>query len=149
RRERVAVFVVREVLEQHATDALHDTARDLAFDDTRIDHRAAVFADDVTQQRDATRLDVDFARAHVRRVHPDRSRDRGIAGGRFEPGRYAGRKRVGLVVRSGGDLGERNADRRRAAHVGATLRDLDVVDGGFELVRGDRADALAQYRRGL
>ena len=32
---RVAVLVVREVLEEHAADALHDAARDLALDDVR------------------------------------------------------------------------------------------------------------------
>ena len=50
RRERVAVGVVDEVLEQHAADALHHAAGDLAFDDVRVDHVPAVLRHDVALQ---------------------------------------------------------------------------------------------------
>ena len=50
RRERVAVVVVDEVLEEGAADALDGAAGDLALDDRRVDHHAAVLADDVAQQ---------------------------------------------------------------------------------------------------
>ena len=49
RRERVAVGVVAEVLEQHAADPLDDATEDLPFHDLRVDHPSAVLGDDVPQ----------------------------------------------------------------------------------------------------
>ena len=91
RRERVAVLVVGEVLEEHAADALHGAARDLALDDVRVDHRAAVLAHDVAQQLHAAGGHVDLARAHVGGVHPDRRRRRRCSARspRARPGRRA------------------------------------------------------------
>ena len=60
--------VVDEVLEERAADALHRAAGDLAFDDRRVDHHAAVLADDVAQQRDHAGVRIDLDRADVARV---------------------------------------------------------------------------------
>src|SRR4029078_5512289 len=123
----VAVIVVGQVFVEDAPDALHDAARDLALDHVRIDHRPAVLADDVSQQPDLTGDDVDLAGAHVARVHPDRARLAGVPRTRFQPGRYAGRH-AGLVqVGEGGEVGERDAGRRGAAHARPALPELDVV----------------------
>ena len=75
RRERVALLVVHEVLEQRAADSLHRAAGDLSLDDRRVDHHAAVLAHDVAQQRDraGVRIDLDGAEMACVREHERRS----------------------------------------------------------------------------
>ena len=121
--ERVAVVVVGEVLEQRAADALHDAARDLALDDVRVDHRAAVLADDVAQQRRPARSSTSTSHVHtwVAFAQIDGALG-GVPRARLEPGRDAGRQRCRVEVGERGDLGERDADRGRAAHVRPAAR---------------------------
>ena len=109
--------------EERAADALHHAARDLALDDARVDHRPAVLAHDVAQERDAARLDVDLARAHVGGVDPDRPARRRCSARspRARPGRRAAAstarsRRASAISR------ERDADRRRAAHAARGCR---------------------------
>ena len=65
-----AVVVVDEVLEQHAADALHHAAEDLAFDDHGVDHAAAVLRHDVALHLGDPRVGVDLDDADVGRVRP-------------------------------------------------------------------------------
>ena len=105
--DRVAVVVVGEVLEQRAADPLHGAAVDLALHDVRVDHRPAVLAHDVAEQRDGAGGRVDLAGAHVGGVGPDHRRLGLVAAARLEPGRHAGRHRPRVGVGDGGDLGQR------------------------------------------
>ncbi len=144
--ERVALLVPREVLEEHAADALHRAAGDLTLDDVRVDHRPAVLGDDVAQQLDLAGFDVDLAGAHVGGVGPDAERFGAVAGARLEAHRHVGRELVLAEVGEVGDLGHRHARRRRPLDRGETTLDHDVVGRRFEHVGGDRRDPLAQDR---
>ena len=149
--ERVAVVVVHEVLEQRAADALHDAARDLAFDDARVDHRAAVLAHDVAEQLDPAGLEVDLAGAHVRGVHPDRRGcPRCSARLLRVPAGTPGGNAWGWKYGELGDLGEA---RCRSWACPRTLARLPASSmssaAASRLVRGDGADPVAQNRRGL
>src|SRR5205085_11234815 len=48
--ERLALRIVRNLLVQRGADALHDPAADLALDDHRVDHRAAILGDGEIEQ---------------------------------------------------------------------------------------------------
>ena len=122
---------------------------DLALDDVRVDHGAAVLDRDVSQQRDAAGRDVDLARARVRGVRPVRTGHRLVAAARLEARRHVGRERVGLEVRDLRDLRERHALCRRAAHTCPAGAELDVGGRGLQEVRGDGDDAVTKHRRGL
>ena len=140
--DRVALVVVREVLEERAADALDRAAGDLALDDVGVDHRSAVLAHDVAQDRDEPGAHVDLAGAHVRGVHEDRPGIGRVAGARLEPGLQARRQGVRLEVGEAGDLGERHADRRRAPHARTAPGQLDVLGRRLQLVGGDGPEAL-------
>ncbi len=116
-------LVVREVLVEHAADALHDAARDLALDDVRVDHRPAVLAHDVAQQLSPAPVSTSTSHVHTCVAFTQIERAaRGVPRARLEAGRHAGRQRVRLEVRERRDLGERDADRRRAPHARPAAR---------------------------
>ena len=66
-------------------------ARNLALDDIRVDHGAAVLAHDVPQELDPAGRHVDLACAKVGGVHPDGRGVGGVSGAHLEPGRDTGR----------------------------------------------------------
>ena len=103
RSERVAVVVVHEVLVQRAADSLRHPARDLPFDDHRVDHHTTVFAHDVAQDRYHTGRAIDLDGARVARVRP-RERRSLERRGRFEPGLHALGQACSLQVRDASDL---------------------------------------------
>ena len=127
RGERVADVVVDELLVQHAADALHDAPGDLAFDDHRVDHDAAVLAHDVAQERDQAGVGVDLARADVRGIR-ERGADGREAGRDLEPGRRAVGKLARPQVGELRDLGQRSRRARRAPHRDHAMLDVEVVD---------------------
>ena len=57
---RLAVLVVDDLLEERAADPLRDGAADLAVDDRRVDHRAAVLDRDEPLDAHRARLRVDL-----------------------------------------------------------------------------------------
>ena len=106
--ERVAVVVVDHVLVEHAADALHDAAGDLALDDHRVDHHAAVLADDVAQDRRPTRSSASTSTMQAWQAFDERHRRRQVAGADLEPGLHARRQALGLRCRRRSrDLGDR------------------------------------------
>ena len=145
----VAVVVVGEVLVEGPADALDGAAVDLALDHVGVDHRPAVLADDVAQQRDHAGLHVDLAGAHVGGVGPDGHGLGLVAGTGLEARRHVGGQREDLAVGDGGDLGDGQPDGRGAPDGGPAVGQLDVLGRGFEAVGGDGDQALAQDGRRL
>ncbi len=129
RRERVALGVVAELLEQHLGHALGDAAVALALDDERVQHAAGVVDRHVAQQAHGARLDVDL---DDRRVGAE-----GVGGRR-------GLEHVGGVDRLAGrrhHLGPAQAAGRRARHVEGAGRGVEhhVVERRLEAVGRDPA----------
>ena len=139
RRQRVAGVVVDEVLEQHAADALHDAAEDLALDDRRVDHRAAVLRDDVAQDLRHAGVAVDLDDAEVGGVRPRReARRAGTA--RSPPARLTALAAACSAKRyaADGDLLHRRSTRAGVPCTNtAPVLDVEVVRRGLQRVGGD------------
>ena len=110
--ERLAGLVVGDFLEQRGADALHDAAADLAFDEHRVDHRAAILGDGVIEQFDEAGLGVDRDDGAVGRVGVNPGADRRLVGGGCVEQRVdARRQSVHAQMRNLGDLGDRDRAR--------------------------------------
>ena len=95
--ERPAGLLVGNLFEQSGADALHDAAVDLAFDEHRVDHRAAIPGARVIEQFYKAGLGVDRDDGAVRRIEVDAGADRGlVGGGRIDAGSAILRPPVGL-----------------------------------------------------
>ena len=77
-RARLAVVVVDEALVEHGRQPLHDSAADLALDDGRVDHGAAVLDHEVTGDADHPGVHVDLDPAAVRGLGPAAVGDREV-----------------------------------------------------------------------
>jgi len=144
--ERLASFVVGDLFEEGGADALHDVAADLAFDEHRVDHRAAILGDGVIEQLDKAGLGVDGDDCAVRCIGLDAGADRRFVGrGRVEQRNDALRQSVHPQMRDLGDLGDRDRSlwpRHQAigtAHLG---------DIALQQVRADAAELVAQHAAG-
>ena len=85
--DHLALIVIDEFLEQGGADAVRDAAERHAFDDVRIDHRAAVMADDIALDLrraeigiDREQHDVEFERVARIHLHPAVRRRQRAAG---------------------------------------------------------------------
>ena len=148
RRERVAVVVVHELLVQHAADALHHAAVDLALDDVRVDHDAAVLAHHVAEDRDFAGRRVDRDRADVTGVGEHERRSL-VATDDVEPALEPGRETTGVQRGGHRDLRERHRSRRRPRDRDRPADDVEVLGRSLQEMGRDREDLLAHLERGL
>ena len=143
-RDRVAVLVVADFLEQGLRSTLSDATVDLAFEQHRVQHAASVVACDLAQQRDLARLRIDF---HYRHVRAERE-----AGRTLEEQRVLQTLgQIGLGVRSDGQVGPALRDGRRTRHVerAVVLVEHDVGFVGLQQFGGQLAGLLDQFDRGV
>ena len=102
---------------------LHRAAGDLSLDDRRVDHHAAVLADDVAQQRDGAGVRIDLDRADVARVREHERLVGRVAVQDLQARFHARRQTAGLEVRGVRDLGDGARSRGCAAHARDALDD--------------------------
>jgi len=131
RRLRLSGLVVHVQLEQREAHALSDAAPDLALDDHRVDHRAAILDDDDPLDRHAAGAAVNLDHCGNRPV--------GVSGARGVEECRRGQRGVaelGADVRGEvgrpGDRRERNPPRRGAADADRAVDQLEVFVRGLE-----------------
>src|SRR5439155_2807043 len=113
-------------IEQHASDALGDPARDLPFADGGIDDHAAIFRADPALDVNEAGLGIDLDDAGMRRAGKGDAR-RLVPILRLEARLHARRKASGLVIRNFGNFAQHSDNFRAARHSNQPASDKNVA----------------------
>ena len=145
--QRLCACVVAHPFVQRVADAVDRTADQLAFDDHRIDQAAAIVDDDVAQNAHAAGFSVDL---HLDRMAPhavgQRIRQERLQA--FQSRLEVPRHRIaGHAGNRFGDLTQRHAAARSADNFDAAVTQFEVLDSGFEEMRGNAEHLLAHGDR--
>ncbi len=122
-----------------------DAAVDLALDEQRVDHRAAVVDDDVALHLDHRRFGIDFDE-HGVDAAGGAAAIRTEVGGALETGLGARADRAAQRVGFRGELGQREAATVVIAHQHASAGQLELRSGHAQQLRGERQDLLGAPR---
>ncbi len=140
-RQELAVVAVDDVLAERDPETLGEAADGLPVDDHRVDLAAAVVHDDVAENGETPRLDVDL---HDRRVDAARPGHRGqrieLRGPEARPTKL---DEASIAEGSPRQVAQRDRARRRSDHEGLPALEADIGRGAFEQACGHPA------RRGL